>query len=335
MRWYPWLRPAFDKLIAQYQSQRGHHALLVHALPGMGDDALIYALTRWIMCQQPDGTKSCGHCRSCQLMQAGTHPDYYTIAPEKGKASIGIDAVRAVNEKLYEHARQGGARVIWVPDAGLLTEAAANALLKTLEEPPNNTWFFLGCREPEQLLATLRSRCLYWHLAPPEEGYACAWLNRETPMPHQSLLAALRLSLGAPGAAIELLAPERWDKRETQCSKLEGAFQQRDLLALVTTLNDDLAVERLHWIGTLLLDAIKWQRGAGFWITNGDKSALVQQFAAAMSAAVLHELMHALLETRQRLETIPGINRELLLTEFFINWEQMLAPDWQPPANRL
>ena len=91
------------------------------------------------------------------LMQAGTHPDYYTLEPEKGKSALGIDAVREVSEKLYEHARLGGAKVVWLKDAALLTEAAANALLKTLEEPPEKTWFFLSCRDPGRLLATLRS----------------------------------------------------------------------------------------------------------------------------------------------------------------------------------
>lgn len=164
MRWYPWLRPDFEKLVASYQAGRGHHALLIQALPGMGDDALIYALSRYLLCQQPQGHKSCGHCRGCQLMQAGTHPDYYTLAPEKGKNTLGVDAVREVTEKLNEHARLGGAKVVWVTDAALLTDAAANALLKTLEEPPAETWFFLATREPERLLATLRSRCRLHYL---------------------------------------------------------------------------------------------------------------------------------------------------------------------------
>lgn len=141
MKWYPWLRPDFEKLVASYQTGRGHHALLIQALPGMGDDALIYALSRYLMCQQPEGHKSCGQCRGCQLMQAGTHPDYYSLLPEKGKSTLGVDAVREVSEKLYEHSRLGGAKVVWIPDAAQLTDAAANALLKTLEEPPAQTWF--------------------------------------------------------------------------------------------------------------------------------------------------------------------------------------------------
>ncbi len=122
----------------------------------------------------------------------------------KGKNALGIDAVREVTEKLNEHARLGGAKVVWVTDAALLTDAAANALLKTLEEPPAETWFFLATREPERLLATLRSRCRLHYLAPPPEQYAVTWLSREVTMSQDALLAALRLSAGSPGAALAL-----------------------------------------------------------------------------------------------------------------------------------
>lgn len=140
MKWYPWLRPHFEQLIGSYQAG-GASCVTDSGIARMGDEALIYALTRFLMCQQPEGHKSCGKCRGCQLMQAGTHPDYYTLEPEKGKSALGIDAVREVSEKLYEHARLGGAKVVLLKDATLLTEAAANALLKTLEEPPEKRGF--------------------------------------------------------------------------------------------------------------------------------------------------------------------------------------------------
>jgi DNA polymerase-3 subunit delta' len=95
--------------------------------------------------------------------------------------------------------------VVWISDAALLTDAAANALLKTLEEPPENTWFFLACEEPARLLTTLRSRCRLHHLAPPSESYALAWLEREVNLPQEALLTALRLCASAPAAALELL----------------------------------------------------------------------------------------------------------------------------------
>lgn len=60
MKWYPWLRPAYEKLVESYQAERGHHALLIQALPGMGDEALCYALSRYLLCQQPEGHKAVG-----------------------------------------------------------------------------------------------------------------------------------------------------------------------------------------------------------------------------------------------------------------------------------
>ncbi|MGG5840238.1 DNA polymerase III subunit delta', partial [Huaxiibacter chinensis] len=92
-------------------------------------------------------------------------------------------------------------------------EAAANALLKTLEEPPEKTWFFLSCRDPGRLLATLRSRCRLHHLAVPQETWALSWLQREVTVSQESALAALRLCSGAPAAALELLQKEAWSHR--------------------------------------------------------------------------------------------------------------------------
>lgn len=335
MRWYPWLRPAFDRLIARYQQGSGHHALLVHALPGMGDDALIYALSRWLMCSQPQGTKSCGHCHSCQLMQAGTHPDYTVLQPEKGKSTLGVDAVREVSDKLYAHARMGGAKVVWLPDAGLLTEAAANALLKTLEEPPANSWFFLGCREPQRLLATLRSRCFTFHLAPPDESFATGWLAREVQVSEDALCAALRLSAGAPAAALELLSPEHWSARQALCEKVSFAVANKDWISLLSVLNHEPVDERLRWLATLLLDAIKWLQGIRSAQSNVDVLTLVAQLADALALNVLQAMVTTLFRCREQLISVTGLNRELLLTELLLGWEHYAHPGVQLPTPHL
>lgn len=335
MKWYPWLRGPFEQILSQYQAGRGHHALLLHALPGMGDDALIYALCRWLMCQHPEGSKSCGHCRSCQLMQAGTHPDSYVLAPEKGKLSLGIDSIREVTEKLYSHAQQGGAKVVWLTDAGLLTEAAANALLKTLEEPPANTWFFLGCREPARLPATLRSRCLYWYLAPPDESFAEAWLAREISQDSAQIRAALRLSSGAPAAALNLLAPENWKLRISLCEKLSQACACGDMLVLLPALNHEDAVQRIHWLCSLLLDALKWEQGATHWLTNDDMQQLVSNLANSIRPAMIQALLQNWFTCRESLKTVVGVNRELLITEQLLTWERLAQPGAILPSPHL
>ncbi|POT57713.1 DNA polymerase III subunit delta' [Citrobacter amalonaticus] len=334
MKWYPWLRPDFEKLVASYQMGRGHHALLIQALPGMGDDALIYALSRYLLCQQPEGHKSCGHCRGCQLMQAGTHPDYYSLAPEKGKSTLGVDAVREVGEKLYEHSRLGGAKVVWIPDAALLTDAAANALLKTLEEPPVQTWFFLASREPARLLATLRSRCRLHHLAPPSEQYGVSWLAREVTVSHDALLAALRLSAGSPGAALELLQSESWSHRETLCQALEKSLQSGDWYTLLPALNHEQAPARMHWLATLLVDALKRQHGASYF-TNVDSERLIASLAGQLSPARIQAILNDICHCREQLLSVTGLNRELVLTDLILRTEHYLQPGTLLPVPHL
>lgn len=334
MKWYPWLRPDFEQLVASYQSGRGHHALLIHALPGMGEDALIYAISRFLLCQTPQGHKSCGHCRGCQLMQAGTHPDYYVLAPEKGKTTLGIDAVRGVSEKLYEHARLGGAKVVWIQDAAVLTDAAANALLKTLEEPPAQTWFFLACREPARLLATLRSRCRLHHLAPPAENYACAWLGREVTASQEAMLTALRLSAGSPGAAEILLQEAPWAQRQALCQAMDAALQSGDWFAMLPVLNHDSVAERLQWLASLWLDALKIQQGATL-LSNVDCAVLVHNLAGQLRGETLHALLHAVFTCREQLLSVVGGNRELLLTDLLLNLERYLQPGTALPVFHL
>ena len=334
MKWYPWLRPSFEQLVGSYQAGRGHHALLLQSLNGMGGEALMYALCRFLMCRQPEGHKSCGHCHSCQLMQAGTHPDYYPLSPEKGKSALGIDAVRDVNDKLYERARLGGAKVVWISDAALLTDAAANALLKTLEEPPENTWFFLACEEPARLLTTLRSRCRLHHLSPPTESYALAWLEREVNLPQEALLTALRLCASAPAAALELLKEPQWTARQQLCQALATTLASGDWLALLPILNHEQAAVRLHWLASLLVDAQKRQQGITL-VSNPDVWPLLEQLAHSLPAARLQAIAHDVCTCREQLLNVVGVNRELLLTERLLCWEHYLQPGTVLPVSHL
>ncbi|MBU3891272.1 DNA polymerase III subunit delta' [Serratia rubidaea] len=326
MNWYPWLNTPYRQLVGQYAGGRGHHALLLHAAAGNGDDALVYGISRWLICQRRNGEKSCGECHSCRLMMAGSHPDYHVLAAEKGKSSLGIEPVRQLSETLYAHAQQGGAKVVWLPQAEQLTEAAANALLKTLEEPPAHTYFLLSCREPSNLLATLRSRCLYWHLSSPDEALSLQWLERQGAVGTQTeRLTALRLHDGAPLAAERLLQPERWQQRSALCTALGNALQSQDMLQLLPQLNHDEAAERLHWLCALLMDAMKWQQGAAAFVLNQDQQQLVQLLAARLSSSSLQHSVQQWLHCRHQLLSVVGVNRELLLTERLLGWEQMFT----------
>lgn len=325
MKWYPWLNAPYRQILARYQQARGHHALLLHSQPGNGEASLCYALSRWLMCRQPDGIKSCGVCYSCRLMMAGNHPDFYQPEPEKGRQSLGVDAIRAIIDSVYGRARQGGVKVVWLPHAELLTEQAANALLKTLEEPPEDTYFLLGCQTPSRLLPTLRSRCLYWPLPAPDEALGLRWLHQAGYEDPLSARTALRLCANAPLAAEALLQPTRWQERLTLCAALQEAHASGDFLALLPALNRDKDDEPLHWLLSLLTDALKWQQGAQAFLVNTDRTELVAALAARWPAVVLHAQWRQWLQCLRQWQEISGVNRELLLTHHLLNWEQGVA----------
>ena len=242
--------------------------------------------------------------------------------------------VRGITEKLYERARLGGAKVVWINDATLLTDAAANALLKTLEEPPENTWFFLACPEPARLLATLRSRCFSYHLTPPSEAWALGWLAREVTMSQESLLAALRLSANAPAAALELLQEANWAPRQQLCQALASALTSGDWLSLLPVLNHEQAPVRLHWLASLLLDAQKRQQGITL-LSNPDAWTLVNQLAQTLSGPRLEAITRDVSACREQLLSVVGVNRELLLTERLLRWEHYLQPGAVLPVSYL
>ena len=134
----PWLVPTYHKLTLAFDEALGHHALLIRADDGLGAEQLCSTLAKRLMCLTPKGAKACGECHACHLMQANSHPDFQPIAPIENK-DIGVDQIRAMNEQATQHAQQNGNKVIYIEQAHRLTEAAANAILKTLEEPRPNT----------------------------------------------------------------------------------------------------------------------------------------------------------------------------------------------------
>jgi DNA polymerase III subunit delta' len=182
----PWLKTYqqhFSALIAQ---ERLPHALLIHGMDGSGKQTLTDWLVQTLLCQQPKLTENntvempCGRCKSCLLFLSNTYPDHKVIVSDK--ATIGVDDIRATNTFLEKTAFFGseaislennsltqgqGKKTVVITEAEKMTVAAANALLKTLEEPSNNSVIILLSRDVESLLPTIISRCRLISIRPP------------------------------------------------------------------------------------------------------------------------------------------------------------------------
>ncbi|VFP84503.1 DNA polymerase III subunit delta' [Candidatus Erwinia haradaeae] len=323
MCWYPWLNYSYRKILMQHTANRSHHALLIQSLLGMGVELLIREVGRWLMCCDRRDIKICGQCHACKLMLSGTHPDVYYIESQNNTNTIGIDIIRNVIEKLYHHSYLGGAKIVFLLDANKLTESAANALLKTLEEPSLNTWFFLTVYEPSSLLITLRSRCLLLKLSTPDEEFSLKWLNQQHPSEYKKGCTALRLSAGAPLKALALLTGPLWEQRLRVCSNLSKALTG-DIFSLLPVLNHNNAIQCIYWLCSLLVDASKYRQGAENFISNIDHLSLVMNIGRFLSSNVLDTSIDTWITCHKRLSTIAGVNSELLLIEQLLRWEYLL-----------
>ncbi len=179
------------------------HALLFTGLKGVGKHTLAGAAAQSVLCLAPNNGDACGECDSCRRFQRGRHPDYFTVEPVK--KDITIDQVRTVRSALRIGPVIGQSHVVVIRQAGSMNPYAANALLKTLEEPSGGNFLFLTAEDERELLPTIVSRCQRIRLNPlPEEEIAVNVRQRES-VSESEAEAVARLSGGSYGRALEFL----------------------------------------------------------------------------------------------------------------------------------
>lgn len=324
----PWLDDAYQTLTLPIIQNRAHHALLIKYIAGSGEEKLINKLIMRLLCQNPQHNQPCQRCHSCELFIAQNHPDCYIITLEKGKSSIGINQIRQTITKIYEHAQQGGNKVIWIKTASLMTEAAANALLKTLEEPPKNSYFILSDQHNGQLLPTIRSRCQYYFLCVPDLDTSIAWLKQQTHSKlynDNQLASAILLSENAPLAALMLLDEQQWLSRQQFYSSLYRHLTEKDCWGLRKQFIDqENMLTRLYWVTTLLVDALKARQKSGRFIINRDQVPLVR-LLASFGSEIIIQLYTLWDNTQHQLATITGLNQDLIISNLLAQSEIILV----------
>ena len=198
----PWQAGAWRRFLGAHTAGRVPHALLLGGVAGTGKRALADAMAARLLCEADRGAPACGRCRGCRLRFAGSHPDAVFIEPEEaGSGILKIESARALTDFSQRTSQYAGYRVARLQPAEAMNRHTANALLKTLEEPPPGMVLILVSHEPGQLPATLRSRCQQYRLGIPPASQALDWLQGEGVADAAELLA---LAGGAPVAAREL-----------------------------------------------------------------------------------------------------------------------------------
>ncbi|MBP0594700.1 DNA polymerase III subunit delta' [Paraburkholderia sp. LEh10] len=344
---YPWQTDDWNRL----QQLRAHwpHALLLHGQAGIGKLRFAQHLAQGLLCESasPNG-EPCGACAACNWFTQGNHPDYRIVLPEALAAEAGfasaaadekadkadadeggkktrtpskeikIEQVRALLDFCGVGSHRGGVRVVVLYPAEALNVAAANALLKTLEEPPAGVVFLLASARIDRLLPTIVSRCRQWPMTTPSSEAATAWLVAQGVGDAPGLLAEAG---GAPLAALALAGDENRPLRDWTLKQL-AAGPNCDAFACGETLQKLPVPLVLGWLQRWMYDLLA-QRVAGTPRYFPDASAALARCASQADANAFARFMRMV--TRQRAVENHPLNPRLVFEELFLGYRDLFV----------
>lgn len=315
----PWLEDARNLLGHMASEERVAPALLIRGPSGTGKTHLARVYAQRLLCRSPIGIDPCQRCVSCLLFMAGTHPDYQFIAPEEPGKPIKIEAIRRMIQSISLAPQYGGYRAILIDEADALNGSAANALLKTLEEPPEGTLLILVTDRPELLPATVRSRLRSITIRMPERDLVLAWLAAMG-CSEQDREPLLNAASGSPLGALALDAPEVL-RRRLQCFE--------EFLRVFEGLDDPLQIAESWLSGNLDLE-LEWLAGwfrdlSCLAMGSGLASVFNRDLEEGYGVIIKHSSARFLMESYGRVIEMKSAmlgpaNKQLILEGFLLSW---------------
>lgn len=315
---FPWQQSIWGNLMDQYRQQRLPHAILLTGIPGIGKSAFAVALADALLCSSPDENgQACGTCRSCQLNAAGSHPDKVLISPEEGKKSISINQIRELLNFQSLKSQYSGHKVIVIQPADAMNANAANALLKTLEEPTAETILILTTSRVSALLPTIRSRCQLWTLPTAKPEQARDWLQAQGV---ENAPALLGMSGGAPLLAQQMAQSDALTQRQQIFDVLVQVARGEVGAARSAAQWEKLEPGQLFgWLYGWVADLVRLKTvRTPPHFTHPDHVNDLQQLAQAVDLGSLYRLQDRLTDALRLLHG--QVNKPLQLEEFVIDW---------------
>jgi len=289
-------------LRAAYAADRMPHALLIHEAPGAGGDWLARWTARMVL-----GT------------DREQHPDWVQVHPVEESKQIRIEQIRELGAELSLTSHQGGYKVGVISPADVLNRFAANALLKTLEEPPPRTVLILVVTQPSRLPPTILSRCQRIRIAAPQRAQAVAWLEANRGKGNWN--AVLEIVGEAPMQAAEA-DPEAIVQIGTEVRRgLEDAVAGRaDPVATAERWARTELPLRLRCFENWLTERIREQGGSEAFLTEVGAVTYLQRPRTVLNIRRLFELLDGVRDLKSALDT--PINRGLALESLFRRLER-------------
>ncbi|MFM2484035.1 hypothetical protein [Celerinatantimonas yamalensis] len=301
-----WYQSTLDMLEQQIIEQHlGQTLLFDYDEGGAAVEIANWTATR-LLCQSDTTNKPCGYCHSCKMMSAHSHSDFYLLEPSA--VSIGVDQVRALQEWAVQTPSHGRAKVTVISQVGKLTTAAANALLKVLEEPKAHSYFILLKPRQTALLATILSRSQRLIIHAPDPNQALGWLQQQLPDTPNTLQQLALHWLNDANQVCDFLHADGAKQIEQFCQAFNTLIQQGN----IEPLHEQISTHRdqLQWLGQVLIDSMH---------TKLTTEQLAGPSVAHLDSLQLMGCYQQFVDLQQQLNTNVALNLSLQLYPLLLN----------------
>lgn len=321
--WYPWLNKSYKNIIYNYQTKKLHHAIIIESYNIKNSIKLIQAISQWILCENKNNIHSCGKCKGCILFLANNHPDLYKLFITTSENTLDILKIRKTIHNLQNTSQQNCNKILWIKDYQTLTIFGINTLLKIIEEPPQDTLFFIGKSINNNLHLTLQSRCILYRIPTPVEKQGVFWIQKQLNISKNMSIIELRINNHDPELALQSLKNKKWIQRIKVFQILELSIHNDNFLKLLPILNTQNGIVKIYWIILILLDSLKIKKKMIPFLINLDQMNLITKMSNKYSFDYLYKILYSWIQCRHHLIYTKNINQELLILQQLLKWNMI------------
>ena len=297
------------------------HAYILNGERGSGKKLLANLFAMTLLCEQ-GGPDPCNQCHSCKQAESGNHPDIIRVTHEKPN-SISVDDIRTqVNNTVDIKPYQGPYKVYIIPQADLMTPQAQNALLKTIEEPPEYAVFLLLTENAETLLATINSRCVMLKLRNIKDTLIKKYLMENLQIPDYKADVCTAFAQGNMGRAIMLDNSENFNEIREEAVQLLKYIHEMELSEIVSAVKN-ITVYKLEIVDYLDIIMI-WYRDVLLYkatkdvdkVVFKDQMTYIKEQARKSSYEGIELILKSLENAKSRLRA--NVNFDLVMELLFL-----------------
>ena len=327
---FPWQNAHWRRLDRLRLNNQLAHAYLIAGSAGLGLQLFAVKLAHLLLCVHPEAGRTCNECRQCRLIAKNQHPDLHRVRPEGTSRAVKVNQIREASEFLSMTSHAGGPKIVIIEQSHQMNPSAANALLKTLEEPNPDSYLLLVTESASAVMATIKSRCQRLQFETPRFEDSLEWLRKQL-LDNEDEVKLLVAADNQPLTALELASSDAFEVRQSfiadLCGVLTGHCSIRQCATKAAKLGEHVSIGYLLNLSTLLVKSAITGASANN-LEDSPVSRLIQALDQAgqnrkIQTEGLLSFYQSALAGRQQLAGSTNPNPQLIMESLLRQWARL------------